>query len=254
MNHPGRFNESVLPLDADEALDLRIARIGHRDWFLAAPARATLVEQHGVRIEIVDAGECAAVANGPIDRGRCQAEHALDLIQQLEGVEGRLVQLVDEGQYWQPARPAHLEQLERLRLDPLGCVEHHHDAVDCEERPVGVFAEVLVAGRVEQRHVVPVELELERGSADGDAPLLLHFHPVGHRVALSPPSPYRPGELDGSGVEQKLLGQGRLAGVGVGDDGKRPASGNFARQNVRVTDRQVHRPQVCGRTRRRGHP
>ena len=54
--------------------------------------------------------------------------------------------------------------------------------------------------------------------------------------------PMRPGELDGSGVEQQLLGQGRLAGVGVGDDGKRPAPGNLrARTSASPTGRSVVR-------------
>ena len=44
-----------------------------------------------------------------------------------------------------PRAPADLEQLQRLRLDALGRVEHHDDAVDGEQRAVGVFAEVLVA-------------------------------------------------------------------------------------------------------------
>ena len=87
-------------------------------------------------------------------------------------------------------RVRHLEQLERLRLDPLGCVEHHRDAVDCEERPVGVFAEVLVAGRVEQRHVVPVELELDRGSAVDARCCSISIQ--SDTAWLSPPSPCAP--------------------------------------------------------------
>ena len=46
-----------------------------------------------------------------------------------------------------------LEQLAGLRLDALGGVDDHHRAVDRVERAVGVFAEVLVARRVEQRDV-----------------------------------------------------------------------------------------------------
>ena len=101
------------------------------------------------------------------------------------------------------------------------------------ERAVGVFAEVLVARRVEQRDVVPVELELERGRADRDAALLLHLHPVGDGVALRLAAADGAGQLDRAGVEQQLLGQRGLAGVGVGNDGERPPPGDFARQACR---------------------
>ena len=196
--------------------------------------RAPLVQQHRVRVEIVDAGEGGPIANRPVNGRRGDAEHAFDLIEQLEGIEGGLVQLVDEGQYRQPAGAAHLEELERLRLDALGRVEHHHDAVDCQERPVGVFAEVLVARRVEQRDMVPVQLELERGGADRNAALLLHLHPVGDGVPLRPASPNGARQLDGSGVQEQFFGQRRLARVGVGNDGERAAPGHFTRQRVSV--------------------
>ena len=48
---------------------------------------------------------------------------------QLELLAAGAVPLVDEGDQRQPAGPAHLEQLERLRLDALGRVEHHDRAV-----------------------------------------------------------------------------------------------------------------------------
>ena len=45
---------------------------------------------------------------------------------------------------------ADLEELERLRLDALGRVEHHDRGVGRGQHPVGVLGEVAVAGRVEQ--------------------------------------------------------------------------------------------------------
>ncbi len=48
------------------------------------------------------------------------------------------------------AQPADLEELQCLRLDALGGVDHHHRAVDGSQRAIGVFGEVLVARRVEQ--------------------------------------------------------------------------------------------------------
>ena len=52
---------------------------------------------------------------------------------------------------------------------------------------------------------------------------------------------HRAGQLDRAGVQQQLLGQRRLAGVGVRDDGKRPAPGDFARQRVRVAGQTAAR-------------
>ena len=149
-------------------------------------------------------------------------------------VAGRLIHLVDEGQDRDPALAADLEQLHRLRLDALGAVEHHDRAIHRHEGAVGVFAEVLVARRVEQVDALTVELELERGRGDRNAALLLHLHPVRDGVALGPAASDRPGQLDGSGVQQQLLGQRGLAGVRVRNDGKRAAPGDFARQRVSV--------------------
>ena len=89
---------------------------------------------------------------------------------------------------------AHLEQLERLRLDALGRVEHHDRGVGRGQDPVGVLGEVAVAGGVEQvQHRVAVR-ELQHGRRDRDAALLLHLHPVGGDAgaARPGPSPRRP--------------------------------------------------------------
>ena len=87
------------------------------------------------------------------------------------GSRAGLVELVDEGEDRDVPHAADLEQLARLRLDALRRVEHHHRAVGRGERAVGVFAEVLVAGRVEQVEAVAVVLELQRGRGDRDAAL-----------------------------------------------------------------------------------
>jgi hypothetical protein len=41
-----------------------------------------------------------------------------------------------------------------------------------------------------------------------------------------------PGELDGARVQQQLLGERRLAGVGMGDDGERPPPRGLAGNGV----------------------
>ena len=88
------------------------------------------------------------------------------------------IALVDEGEDRNLALSAHLEELERLRLDALRPVENHHRRIGGRENPVGVLAEITVAWRVEQvEHVVPV-VELERCRGDRDPALLFELHPV----------------------------------------------------------------------------
>jgi hypothetical protein len=186
-----------------------------------------------------DAAEVAGDADRPRHRRRAQADLGLDLVEQLERLAARAVVLVEEREHGEAPGPTDLEQLERLRLDALGRVEHHHHRVDAGEDPVRVLREVAVAGRVEQvDHVVAVR-ELQHRRADRDAPLALELHPVRRR---RPPSVARfdgPCSLHGAGVEQELLGERRLAGVGVADDGEGPAAGRLAHHQVLVHDRST---------------
>ena len=124
---------------------------------------------------------------------------------------------------------AHLEQLERLGLDALGGVEHHHDRVDGREHPVGVLGEVAVARRVEQVELVVAVRELQRRRGDRDATLLLHA-PSSRDVAARRPVVGLDGATrrDRTRVEQELLGERGLAGVGVADDRERATTRRFA--------------------------
>ena len=97
------------------------------------------------------------------------AELLLDLVEQLERVAAGPVPLVDEGEQRQAPLAAHLEQLERLRLDALGRVEHHDRGVGGGEHPVGVLGEVAVAGGVEQVDDVVAVRELQHRRRDRDA-------------------------------------------------------------------------------------
>ena len=129
--------------------------------------------------------------------------------------------------------------LQRLRLDALGRVEHHHHGVDAGEHAVGVLGEVAVAGRVEQVDDVVAVRELQHGRADRDAPLALELHPVRRRRPPAVAGLDGAGALHGAGVEQELLGQRRLAGVGVADDRERAAAGRLAQHQLLVHDRST---------------
>ena len=106
-----------------------------------------------------------------------------------------------------------------------------------------------MAGRVEQVHdAVPVR-ELEHGRGDRDAALLLELHPVRGGRAPALPRLDRPGAGgQRAAVEQELLGEGGLAGVGVRDDRERAAPGRLRRHPGGVGSGRVHdRPSVPGR-------
>jgi hypothetical protein len=198
-------------------------------------ALLAIVEMDGAVLQIVDAAEAIAAADRPVHRHRVNAEHALDFVEQVKRIAAGQIQLVDEGQHRQPAQLADFEQLARLRLDALRRVDHHHDAVDGEQRAVGVLAEVLVARRVEQRQVVRAEIELHRGGGDRNAALALDVHPVGDDMAIRLPAAHGARQLDGARVQQQFLGQGCLACVWVGNDRERATTLDF-RLERRMTD------------------
>src|SRR3546814_12682584 len=108
-----------------------------------------------------------------------------DLVEQFERGLAFAVDLVDEGDDRHRTQTAHFEQLERLRLDTLGGVDHHHGAVDRGQRAIGVLAEILVPRRVEQVEDEPPLLEGHDRRSYRTAALLLDLHPVGETERAS---------------------------------------------------------------------
>ena len=193
------------------------------------PLRLALVQvQHSVPGCRRRRGTRSRVANRPVDRRRGDAQRGLDVVHQRERILGGPIELVDERQNRQPMTPADLVELSRLRLDAVRRVDHHDDAVGGDERAVRVFAEVFMAGRVEQRHAPPLNLELERRRRNRDAALLLELHPVGRRGLAILAAANRAGQLDRAGIQQQLFRERRLARVGMRDDGERPPARDLA--------------------------
>ena len=75
--------------------------------------------------------------------------------------------------------PADLEELAGLALDALAGVDDHDCRIHSCQHPVRILGEVLVAGSVQQVDPEVPVVELQHRGADGDAALLLQFHPVG---------------------------------------------------------------------------
>jgi len=160
----------------------------------------------------------------------------------------RLVHLVDEGQDRDATLAADGEEFLGLRLDTFGAVQHHDGAVHGHECAICVFAEVLVAWRVEQVDPRALIVELQHGGGNRNAARLLQFHPVGLGLTLAGARLHRAGQVHRAGIEQQLFGQGGFSGVRMGNDRKRAPSQHFAPQFIGrgFLNRQGHSSSLCG--------
>ena len=179
---------------------------------------------HAFFAAVVHAMKQLAHANRPGERHHRHAEFLLDLVHHAHGVLHLAVHLVHKGQDGRVAGAANLQEAARLRLDAVGRINHHQRGVHGGEHAVSVFREVLVAWCVQQvDHAVAVfHLHDRRGHRD--TALLFNFHPVAGGVARGLARLDRAGDLDRAGEQQQLFSQRGLAGVRVGDDGKRAAA------------------------------
>ena len=167
---------------------------------MAATAAVGLLE--AAIAKIITAEEIRSHSHGPDLRRNIERQHLLDFIEQFETVAALAVHLVDEGDDRDVTQPAHLEQLAGLALDALGGVDHHDGRVHRSQRAVGVFAEVLVARRVQQVAGVTVIVKGHHRAGDGDAAVLFDLHPVGPGAALVATGSHRACKPDCAAGEQ----------------------------------------------------
>src|SRR5262245_55095268 len=112
-----------LALGSYEFFDCRVGRSGDGDGCHPPPSLLPLVKEHRVGLEVVDTSELWSVAEWPVHRRSGNAEHTLNLVEQLEWIAGRLIELVDERQDGQAVRATNFEELECLRLDAFRCLQ-----------------------------------------------------------------------------------------------------------------------------------
>ena len=180
-----------------------------------------------IALDVIDALEFFAHADRPGERHRRHAQMLFDFVEQFERLAHFAVELVDEGDDRRLAAAADFEQLQRLRFDTVGAVDHHHGGIDRGQHTVGIFGEVLVARRVEQvDHGVAV-LELHDRTGHRNAPLLFDLHPVRGRVAIALAALHGTGDLNRAREQQQLFSQRGLARVRVGNDRERAAAFEF---------------------------
>ncbi len=184
-------------------------------------------EREVLLVEVVHALEGRTVGYGESQRPHADAQLALHLVQQVEGILRRTVELVDEDDHRRRTHAAHLHQLARLRLHALGAVDDDDDRVHGRERAVGIFGEVLVARRIEDVDLVAPVFEAHDGRGDRDASLALDLHEVGGRPLLDLIALDGTRHVDRTAEQQQLLGKGRLTRIGVCDHGERAPAHDF---------------------------
>ena len=192
-----------------------------------APFFACLVDVDAIFQQVIDAAQIASHADRPGHGRTGDLQDLLDLIQQIHRVAAFAIQLVDEGHDRRIAQAAHLHQLDRAVLNALRAVDDHQRRIHRRQRAIGVFGEVFVSRRIEQIHHASVVRKLHHRGCHGNSALLLERHPVGRRVSRSFAALHRAGELNRTAEQQQLLGERRLTGVWVRDDGERAPTGNF---------------------------
>ena len=218
---------------ADEVCDLRVIEV---DFHLVRPVLAGDAgeEDQLARAAVVHALELPAGAHGPVAGVGLDAELVFQLIEQLEGIARLAVHLVDKRKDRDMAHGADLEEFPRLRLDALGPVDDHDGGVRRHERAVGVLGKVLMAGGIQNVDAEALVLELHDGRGDRDASLLFDLHPVRYGGAGIFLALDRARLRDGPAVEQEFFCQGGFTGVGVRDDRKGSAPGDFFFQGCHV--------------------
>jgi hypothetical protein len=223
--HQFDFHAQFFGLVGDQFVEARVVEA--LDDLGRALVGLRVEEADAVVVEVVHAAKALAHADRPGHRRALDAEHGFDFVEQLDRRPAFAVELVDEGQDRRVAQAADVEQLDGLRFDAVHRVDHHHRRVDGGQGAVGVFGEVLVARRVEQvDHALAVG-ELHHRAGDRDAALLFQFHPVRGGVAAGLARADLAGDLDRAAEPEQLFGQRGLARVGVGNDGKGAAAGEF---------------------------
>ena len=218
----------MAPFGAEALAIERVVQALEHLVVVALPVFARREHPHALLAQIHHAVEVLAHADRPGERHHLHAEFALDLLHQRQRLLHFAVHLVDEGDDGRVAQAADFEQLDGLRLDALGGVDHHHRRIHRGQHAVGVFRKVLVAGRIEQVDDAIAVFHLHHARCHRDAALLLDLHPVGGGMAAGLARLDRARDLDRAREQQQLLGQRGLARVGVRNDREGAAAAHLA--------------------------
>ena len=165
--------------------------------------------------QLDDARERRLFADRELQRRDAGAELLLELVERALERRALAVELVDEDRARDAALLGELPRDLGLHLDAFDRGDDEQREVGGLERGGDVADEVGVAGRVEQVDLVAVELERrERERHRDPAALLLGIEVADGRAVLDPAQ-----AGDRAGDEEQRLGQRRLPGAAVPDEG-----------------------------------
>ena len=127
---------------------------------------AGLVEVEALFEDVIDTTEEFAIANGPTEGTDANLELALNLIEEVEGVVGRAVHLVDEDDDGCFAHSADLHEFAGLGLYTFGCIDDNDNAIYGRKGTESIFGKVLVTRGIEDVDLVTIVLETHDGCGD----------------------------------------------------------------------------------------
>ena len=214
----------------EQRIELRIVQPLDQLGVVGAALLARPEAHQPLVLKVKYAAERFAHADRPRYRCAVDLQHRFDLLEQRHRLAHLAVELVNERDDGRCAQPAYLQQLDGLRLHPLGGIYHHHRRVDRRQHAIGVLGKILVPRRIEQVDGVPGVIELHYRARDRNAALLLDLHPVGSRVARAFARLYRARELDRAAEQEQLLGERGLASIRVRNDGESTPARHVAHQ------------------------
>ena len=167
--------------------------------------------QHGVDVDACLGGDLRGVLGG-------NADDLLDLILHPLGLRRGQVDLVHNGEDLQIVIQGQIGVGKGLGLHTLAGVHHQDGALAGGERTADLIVEVHMARGVDQIQGIAVPVPGLVGQAhgtglDGDATLLFQIHVVQDLV-------FHDALLHGAALFDEPVGQGGLAMVDMGDDGK----------------------------------
>ena len=178
-------------------------------------------------LTVIDTLKFLTAADRPVDRACMDAEDGFDIFHQVKWILGFTVQLVDKCKNRNMAQHTNLEKLDSLSLNTLGCVDNHDCRICRHQCTVGIFREILMSRCIQNIDTIIFIVKLHNGRSNRNTSFLLNFHPVGDSMLCCFLSLYGAGQIDGTAIEQKLLCQCRLTGIGMGNNCKCTASFYF---------------------------
>ncbi len=115
---------------------------------------------YSLLLPVVHTLEALAGTDGPVHRTGSNAQFLFNLVQQVKGIVGIPIQLVDKGKNRDPPHAADLEQLASLGLHALGSVDDHHCGVRRHQGTISILREVLMSRGIQNVYAKAVIFKL----------------------------------------------------------------------------------------------